>query len=297
MTMRSLSAFIAAMAAALASGSALPAVAQAPPGQYAAAPVTFPNGGIELRGVLARPSGEGTFPAYIHNHGSMTFVEAARPPWTRLETGSHLELLSQQGYVALLVARRGHRGSEGTTQTYTIQYPRNTFVTASEVLQAAKTEAGDLVSAFEYVRALPYVDPGRIAIGGHSMGGFIAILAASREPRIGAVVSLAGGFTWKENNKDTGWWPLVERAWREAAKRITAPVLIMWSKNDYNLDPDTGRELEKSLKREGHPVQFVLYPPFEDNGHFLFIRPRGYPLFTPDLLTFLNANLMGGGAR
>src|SRR5262249_21290322 len=88
----------------------------------------------------------------------------------------------------------------------------------------------------------PLRRPDRIAIGGHSMGGFIAILAASREPRVRAVVSLAGGFTWKDGNKDTG-WSLVERAWREAAKRITAPVLIMWSKNDYNLDPGAGREL------------------------------------------------------
>ncbi len=57
------------------------------------------------------------------------------------------------------------------------------------------------------------------------------------------------------------------------------------------------RELEKAIKKEGHPVQFVLYPPFEDNGHFLFIRARAYSLFTRDLLTFLNANVRDGVAR
>jgi hypothetical protein len=66
---------------------------------------------------------------------------------------------------------------------------------------------------------------------------------------------------------------------------------------DYSLDPDTGRELEKAIKKEGHPVQFVLYPRFEDNGHYLFIRLGGYPLFTPSLLTFLDANVRDGGAR
>jgi len=293
MTMRLLNALIVTMAVL---ASAEPAVAQAPAGQYLVEPVTFPSDGLKLRGVLARPAGDGKFPAYIHAHGSMTVEQAARSPWTRLEAGSHLDLLSQHGYVVLLVARRGHRGSEGTTQTYTSRRTTNAFVTAPEVLEAAETEARDLVAAFEYVKALPYVDPGRIALGGHSMGGFIAILAASREPRVRAVVSLAGGFTWKENDKDAG-WPLVERAWREAAKRITVPILIMWSKNDYSLDPDTGRELQKAIEKEGHPVQFVLYPRFEDNGHYLFIRHGGHPLFTPDLFTFLDANVRDGSAR
>ena len=78
----------------------------------------------------------------------MTVEQAAWSPWTRLEAGSHLDRLSQHGYVVLLVARRGHRGSEGTTQTYTSRRTTNAVVTAPEVLQAAETEARDLVAAF-----------------------------------------------------------------------------------------------------------------------------------------------------
>ena len=51
--------------------SAQPAVAQALAGQYLVVPVTFPGDGLKLRGVLARPAGDGKFPAYVHAHGSM----------------------------------------------------------------------------------------------------------------------------------------------------------------------------------------------------------------------------------
>ena len=49
--------------------------------------------------------------------------------------------------------------------------------------------------------------------------------------------------------------------------------------------------------KEGHAVQFALYPAFEDNGHYLFTRSKGYPSFTPDLQRFLDANLKGDTAR
>src|SRR5262245_16306912 len=39
-----------------------------------------------------------------------------------------------------LVARRGYRGSEGTTQTYSSRRTTNALVTAREVLQAAETD-------------------------------------------------------------------------------------------------------------------------------------------------------------
>ena len=53
----------------------------------------------------------------------------------------------------------------------------------------------------------------------------------------------------------------------------------------FTIDPDPRRRARDT------------YPRFEDNGHYLFIRLGGYPLFTPDLLTFLDANVRDGGAR
>lgn len=294
--MRVIRAVAPVVAACLVCLTSLTVAGQQPDGQFSEERVTFQSGGLKIRGVLARPPGEGRFPVYIHTHGSMTAEVASGPPWTQLPPGSHLEALAREGYVVLWVARRGYRGSEGTTQTYSLQRTSGLIPRAEDVFRAAQAEADDLLAAFEYLRTLPFVDSDRISVGGHSVGGLVTILAAAREPRFRAVVCLAGGFRWTEGNNETA-WPLVDRAWRESAKKITAPVLILWSKNDFSLEPDVGRELEKDLKKEGHPVQFIVYPAFEDNGHFLFTGPKGFSVFTPDLVRFLNVNLKASSAR
>ena len=53
-----------------------------PSADYITEVVTIPSGGLKLRGLIGRPKGDGPFPAYIQNHGSMTIEEAGRNPWT-----------------------------------------------------------------------------------------------------------------------------------------------------------------------------------------------------------------------
>ena len=58
------------VAAALLLACPLPAAAQASDA-YLTEVVTIPSGGLKLRGLLGRPPGDGPFPVYIQNHGSM----------------------------------------------------------------------------------------------------------------------------------------------------------------------------------------------------------------------------------
>ena len=48
-------------------------------------------------------------------------------------------------------------------------------------------EVDDIISAFEYAASLPYVDPDRIYLGGHSTGGTRALLASEYTDRFRAV--------------------------------------------------------------------------------------------------------------
>lgn len=193
-------------------------------------------------------------------------------------------------YVVLRLARRGHFGSEGTTYNYHFSRATGDIPPAYAVFRSIQTDAGDVLAALDHLRALPYVDPERLAVGGHSVGGLAAVLAGARESRLRAVVSLAGGFTWREGTRETS-WSFLDRAWRDSARAITAPVLILWSKNDSSLEPDVGRELEKRLKAAGKSVEMIVYSPHGQNGHFLFARTDGTKVFLHDLLRFLNDNL------
>ena len=57
----------------------------------------------------------------------------------------------------------------------------------SAVMEPARADAA---AAAAYLRALPQVDPDRIAITGHSVGGTLAIEVASDDPRMMAVASI-----------------------------------------------------------------------------------------------------------
>ncbi|HEV8226604.1 MAG TPA: dienelactone hydrolase family protein [Methylomirabilota bacterium] len=273
---------------------ACPRPAAAPPSDaYLTEVVTIPSGELRLRALLGRPIGDGPYPVYIQNHGSMTIEEARRSPWTSIARDSLSDTLVRNGYVVLLLARRGYKGSEGTASTYTQNEGSlgDLDRSAADVMRGAEEEAGDVIAALDYLSSLPYVDKERVGVGGVSLGGLVSVMAAARDPRFKALISMAGGYRQRGyRGVDEAWGPL-QGIWEEAARRIHVPVLILWSKNDMLLERDVGRELEKDLKLAGKRVEMTVYPEFQQNGHYLFSRPEGYPLFVPDAMRFLDRHL------
>lgn len=273
--------------------SSSPALAETPTKSYVTEQVSFLSGTLRIRALLGRPKGSGPFPAYISNHGSMTIQEAAHGPWTFITKGSLSDVLARQGYVVLVVARRGYRGSEGTTTTYSTDFTsRAEGKRAVDVIRGAEAETEDILAALEYLTGLPYVDRERIAVGGVSLGGLVSVMAAAREPRFRALVSMAGGYrqTERAGGADEA-WPLIQETWGKSAPKINAPTLILWSKNDLKVEVDVGRELERELRKAGKNVEMKVYPAFADNGHFIFSRKEGYPIFVPDTVRFLDTHL------
>lgn len=260
---------------------------------YSTEVVTVPSGGLKLRALLGRPKGDGPFPAYIQNHGSMTIEEAGRNPWTHITKDSLTDTLARNGYVVLWLARRGYKGSEGTASTYTQNQTSGDYSgrRAVDVMRGAEEEAGDVIAALDYLSALPYVDKERVGVGGVSLGGLVSVMAAARDPRFKALISMAGGYRHSgQGGMDEAWGPLQD-IWEDAARRIRVPVLILWARNDMLLERDVGREFEKDLKLAGKRVEMTVYPDFQQNGHFLFSRQEGYPLFVPDAMRFLDRHL------
>jgi len=260
---------------------------------YTTEVVSIPSGTLKLRALLGRPNGSGPFPAYISNHGSMTTQEATRAPRTQIARGSLPDALARTGFVVLVLARRGYMGSEGTATTYSQSHGSGGYSgrRAADVMRGAEEEASDVVATLEYLLTLPHVDPERISVGGVSLGGLVSVMAAARDARFKAVISMAGGYRQGGQGGVDEAWPLVQGVWKNGAQKIQAPVLILWSKNDMMLHEDEGRQLEKELRRLGKSVEMKVYPDFRDNGHFLFTRAEGYPVYVPDAVSFLETHL------
>ena len=102
------------------------------------------------------------------------------PEWDDDQTGS---AFWQEGILTMYPSFRGGRGNPG-------------------YYEALFGEVDDIVSAYEYAASLPYVDPERIYLGGHSTGGTRALLASEYTDSFRAVFCFGAVDEIKYHNND-----------------------------------------------------------------------------------------------
>lgn len=133
----------------------------------ATVPVTFNSGGVTLGGVLHRPGGPGPHPIVVLLHGF--------PGNERNFDVAHT--LGRAGYATVVFHYRGSWGMAGT------------WSWAHALADAAAV--ADAVREPEF--ATPHsLDPTRLALIGHSLGGFAALRTAAADADVAAVASIAG---------------------------------------------------------------------------------------------------------
>lgn len=146
------------------------------PYPYISEDVTFsnPNANITLAGTLTLPSKEGKFPVVV-------FISGSGPQNRDEELFDHkpflviADYLARNGIAALRFDDRGTAESGGTFRGAT-----------------TADFATDVESAIAYLKTRKEVDPNKIGLIGHSEGGIIAPLVASRTNDLKFIVLLAG---------------------------------------------------------------------------------------------------------
>ncbi len=136
-------------------------------------PVFFQNGTLRLAGHLYRPphAPEHTRTPGVVMVGPLSSVKEQTLP-------HYAERLSDAGYTVLTFDSRSFGESEGQPRFH--HDPGE--ITA------------DCSSAVGYLLTRADIDPARIAVVGVCVGGGYAVSTAARDKRVGAVVSVAGGF-------------------------------------------------------------------------------------------------------
>jgi hypothetical protein len=129
---------------------------------------------VVLAGTFTAPKGKGPFPAVVLVHGSgrINRDEEAFGHKLFLVLADHL---TRQGIAVLRYDKRGVAQSTGSYKDAT-----------------SLDFADDAEAAVNFLRRTPEVNVSRIGIIGHSEGGMIAPLVASRDPALAFIVMLAG---------------------------------------------------------------------------------------------------------
>jgi dienelactone hydrolase len=150
-----------------------PAPPEAPP-PYRVEEVTINAGDVRLSGTLTVPPGKGRHPAVVlitgsgaHNRDEELF---GFKPFRIIA-----DHLTRHGIAVLRCDDRGVGGSTGSKSTST-----------------SADHASDMVSAVQFLKKRPDINPRQIGLCGHSEGGLIAPIAAAESHDVAFIVLLAG---------------------------------------------------------------------------------------------------------
>ena len=221
--------------------------------------------GLALDGILIRPpeeTGVSPLPMVVLVHGG---------PYGRWGQQLHLRGLDWGQWLAL------------AGYAVLMPNPRGGFGHGERFAAAARGEVGqadyqDVLSAVDAAIERGIANPERLGIGGWSQGGFMSAWAVTQTERFKAAVMGAGVSDWgmmvmtsdvpdfeQELGKSAPWEGQAHRRHLELrpltfARNVKTPVLILHGENDARVPLSQATGFHRALKRQGVPVEFVVYP-------------------------------------
>ncbi len=149
---------------------------------------SYNSEGYKIYGLLTVPETqrpENGYPVIIFNHGYIPPSEYK----TNERYLAYVDTFARNGYVVFKSDYRGHGRSEGE----------------AEGAYFSPSYTADVLNALESVKKLEYVNPDKIGMWGHSMGGTITQRALVINPDIKAAV-IWGGVVGSYEDIYTEWW-------------------------------------------------------------------------------------------
>ena len=243
--------------------------------------------GLELRGYVTRPAGDGPHPLVVMPHGG---PHGVRDTW---EFDPEVQLLANRGYAVLQVNFRGSGG-------YGIDFEAAGFGEWGAKMQ------DDLTDATRWAIEQKIAPADRICIFGTSYGGFASLMGAAREPDLyRCAIGYAGVYDlelmWESGDipdSRRGRDYLRRALGNDVAKlraqspvysaqNIKAPVLLIHGKSDWRADYEHAERMKAALEKNGKKVEWLA---LSREGHGAYDENTRREVYER-ILQFLDTNL------
>jgi dipeptidyl aminopeptidase/acylaminoacyl peptidase len=257
---------------------------------------SYQSEGLTQYGLLTIPDGavpSGGFPAIIFNHG---FI----PPKEYVTTERYIaytDAFSRAGYVLFKPDYRGNGNSEGQAVG---AYGSNSYTI-------------DVLNAMASVEKLKEVNPQKIGMWGHSMGGFITLRSLVASPDIKVAViwgGVVGSYTdmlynWHRTDRPAayptdpagpGWRSVYIQKYGDPKTNpefwnalsatsylsdISAPLQLDHAESDEEVPVQFSKDLYAKMKALGKTVELYTYPGDDHNisGNLTLALQRSVDFF------------------
>lgn len=235
---------------------------------YQVTPVTYESDGIVVNALLYKPEKlAGRAPAIVHHPSHRS--PAAQYEW-------YLGKFAQAGYVGLAIEQRGYGSG-----------------TLGENDRGGPLQQSDISNGVSFLCGLPFVDPQRIGVSGHSNGAALALIVSAKDPRVRACISLAPKTDWVRALRIAKEWrpdfyqqtvkemsggvppdvdprPYVERSPLTYADKIRIPVLFVVGAQDWVNPLNHCTAMRDALAANGNNVSEICV--IDEVDHFFCRR-------------------------
>jgi dipeptidyl-peptidase-4 len=241
--------------------------------------------GQPLDGYMIKPidfDSTKSYPLVLNIYGG----PGAQGVYNQWESSGWNQYLAQEGYVVVNVNNRGSGG-------YGSEFEKIVYK------QLGKWEANDFVETAQYMTDKSWVDGDRMAIRGHSYGGYMATYALFTHPD----VFVAGIATAPVTN-----WKLYDSIYTERymglldenadgykqsssnthAEKLEANLLLSHSTMDENVHVQNTMQLMTELTGNGKDVDLRIYPP---GAHGVSFNTASYYLLYQTYTDFLEDHI------
>jgi dienelactone hydrolase len=195
--------------------------------------------------VLLTPAATGPGPAALLLHGYTSSKERMLDSIGRA--------LLERGVASLGIDLPLHGERESRLEEESL---RNPLVLARQY-RAALAECR---AALDFLGGRAEVDAARLAVVGYSLGAFLGVIVAAREPSVAAVVLAAGGDLPTNSPFSTLVRAIADPA--RAARDLRRPLLMIHGRHDRTVTPEQAKRLYAAAKE---PKTLLWY----DGGHWL----------------------------